>query len=163
MKMRRHARALALQALFETDAVAHPIGQVLEQRLLDEPLPAEGEAFARRLVAGIIRHKATLDAWITRYAPEWPVEQMAIIDRNLLRIALFELAGGGDAPVKVVINEAVELAKTFGSDSSPRFINGVLGSFVAAGSWPQISDGDEQADTDGQAVIAHAGEEGSGR
>lgn len=163
MKMRRHARALALQALFETDAVAHPIGQALEHRLADEPLPAEGEAFARRIVAGVIHHKATLDAWIARYAPEWPVEQMAIIDRNLLRIALFELAGGGDAPVKVVINEAVELAKTFGSDSSPRFINGVLGSFVATGSWPRISDADEQTEDAGRAVVAHAGEQRSGR
>jgi N utilization substance protein B len=163
MKIRRRARALALQALFETDAVAHPIGQVLEYRLADEPLSAEGEAFARRLVAGVMRHKATLDAWIARYAPEWPVEQMAIIDRNLLRIALFELAGGGDAPVKVVINEAVELAKTFGSDSSPRFINGVLGSFVAAGSWPRISDADEQTEDAGRVVVAHAGEPRSGR
>ena len=88
---------------------------------------------------------------------------MAIIDRNLLRIALFELAGGGDAPVKVVINEAVELAKTFGSDSSPRFINGVLGSFVATGNWPRIADADEQAENAGRVVVAHAGERRSGR
>ena len=162
MKVRRHARVIAMQALFESDAVAHPVGQALEQRLLDEPMQAEGEAFVRRLVSGVVRHKAELDAWIGKYAPEWPVDQMAIVDRNLLRIALFELAGEDDTPVKVVINEAVELAKTFGSDSSPRFINGVLGSFVAAGSWPHFSDDEEQVGS-AQAVMAQAVDSGNGR
>jgi N utilization substance protein B len=157
MKPRRHARMVALQVLYETDAVAHPLAQVLEQRLAEEPLPPEGQAFARRLVCGVMRHLALLDTWIARFAPEWPVNQLAIIDRNVLRLALFELAGGGDAPVKVVINEAVELAKTFGSDSSPRFVNGVLGSFVAAGDWPRLPDsGEGEGASDPQKVLARA-------
>lgn len=142
MKPRRHARMVALQVLYETDAVAHPVERVLEERFAEEPIPPEGQAFARRLVYGVLRHQPLLDGWIARFAPEWPVNQLAIVDRNILRLALFELTSGGDTPVKVVINEAVELAKTFGSDSSPRFVNGVLGSFVAAGNWPRLDDGE---------------------
>ena len=71
-----------------------------------------------------------MDTLITRYAPEWPLDQMAVIDRNVLRIAIFEFLIDSDTPVKVAINEAVELAKLYGSDSSPRFINGVLGSLA---------------------------------
>ena len=78
----------------------------------------------------MLAHRDFLDKIIARYAPEWPVEQMAAIDRNILRIALYEIAQGEDTPVKVAINEAVELAKMFGSDASPRFVNGVLGSVV---------------------------------
>jgi N utilization substance protein B len=72
-----------------------------------------------------------LDALIAKYAPEYPVDQLAIVDRNILRLAFFELKNMGDVPVKVAINEAVELAKLYGSDSAPRFINGVLGAFLA--------------------------------
>ncbi len=71
-----------------------------------------------------------LDAFIAEHAPEWPLDQVAIVDRNIIRIALWEFAVKGETPIKVAINEAVELAKTFGSDSSPRFINGVLGSLA---------------------------------
>jgi N utilization substance protein B len=84
----------------------------------------------RELVLGVLARQAALDEVIGRYAPEWPVQQLAVIDRNILRMALFELAAA-DTPLKVAINEAVELAKSFGSDSSPRFVNGVLGSAVA--------------------------------
>ncbi len=73
----------------------------------------------------------TLDHFIAEHAPEWPLDQVAIVDRNILRIALWEFAVYGKTPIKVVINEAVELAKTYGSDSSPRFVNGVLGSLAA--------------------------------
>ncbi len=75
--------------------------------------------------------KDELDTFIAEHAPEWPLNQVAIVDRNILRIALWEFAVKGDTPIKVAINEAVELAKTYGSDSSPRFINGVLGSLAA--------------------------------
>ncbi len=71
-----------------------------------------------------------MDMLIARYAPEWPLEQMAVIDRNILRIAIFEFIASEETPVKVAINEAVELAKTYGSDSAPRFINGVLGTLA---------------------------------
>ncbi len=125
------ARAVALQALFEIDSVNHPAEQVLRQRLDEEKLTEEGEIFARELVHGVLAHRSELDGLITRFAPEWPVDQLAIIDRNVLRLALFELLNLSDVPVKVAINEAVELAKTYGSDSAPRFVNGVLGAFLA--------------------------------
>ncbi len=131
MKQRRIARAVALQALFEIDSVNHPADQVLANRLAEETLNEEGEAFARELVHGVLASRSELDTLITKFAPEWPVEQLAIIDRNVLRLALFELLNLGDVPVKVAINEAVELAKTYGSDSAPRFVNGVLGAFLA--------------------------------
>ncbi len=131
MKPRRIARTVALQALFEIDSVGHDQGQVLMHRLEDEKLTEEGEQFARQLVNGVLSDKDELDRLITKFAPEWPVDQLAIIDRNVLRLALYELLHMSDVPVKVAINEAVELAKTYGSDSAPRFINGVLGAFLA--------------------------------
>lgn len=133
MQVRRQARQSALQALYELDITNHPAGDVIACRLEEHPLPPEGEAFLRLLVSGVLRHREQLDALIQQYAPAWPVNQIAIVDRNVLRIALFELSGLTDTPPKVAINEAVELAKTFGSDSSPRFVNGVLGSAVAEG------------------------------
>ncbi len=129
-KSRTHARELVLQALYETDTVHHDPSTVIDNRLLEEPVDLETERFARQLFFKIIEHKDMLDAIIRQYAPEWPLEQVAIVDRNILRIALCELRVTQDAPVKVVINEAVELAKAFGSDSSPRFVNGVLGSAI---------------------------------
>ncbi len=92
---------------------------------------AELEAFARCLVAGVLEHALRLDRLIHKYAPEWPLDQMAIIDRNILRIAIWEFAVDRQTPTKVAINEAVELAKLYGSDSAPRFINGVLGALAA--------------------------------
>ncbi len=130
MKVRRRARIVALQALFETDSVGHPPDVVLQHRLEETPLPDAGVDFARALVFGVLEHRKQLDAFIQKNAPQWPIEQMAIIDRNILRIALFELYVDRTTPMKVVINEAVELAKMFGSESSHRFVNGVLGSFV---------------------------------
>ncbi len=131
MKQRRLARTVALQALFEIDSVGHDEEQVLAHRLEDEKLNEEGAIFARELVHGVVSRKSELDSLITRFAPEWPVEQLAIVDRNILRLGLYELLNLGDVPIKVAINEAVELAKTYGSDSASRFVNGVLGAFLA--------------------------------
>ncbi|HHS96930.1 MAG TPA: transcription antitermination factor NusB [Chloroflexi bacterium] len=131
MKARRRARALALQALYEIDSVGHPPEVVLEERLAETPLPEQAAEFSRHLVFGVLRYRPVLDRFIQEHAPEWPVEQMACIDRNILRMALFEFAVDGSTPVKVAINEAVELAKMFGSDSSSRFVNGVLGALVS--------------------------------
>ena len=131
MKTRRRARVLALQALFEIDSVNHAPDLVVAQRLKDRPLPTDGEAFFRLLTEGVLDHLPELDKAIEGIATDWPLEQMAIIDRNILRIAIYELIVHGQAPVKVVINEAVELAKLFGSDSSRRFVNGVLGTLVS--------------------------------
>ncbi len=124
---RRRARALALQALYEVDSVGHDVDGVLN-RLLDETrLSEENSAFVRDLVIGVVRDKEKIDLDIQRSAPAWPVEQLAVVDRNILRLAIFEILLDNKVPVKVAINEAVELAKTFGSDNSPKFVNGVLG------------------------------------
>jgi len=131
MKIRHEARIVALQALFEMDCVGHQGAAALEQRLAEMPLPDQGIQFARELVQGVTADITKLDRLIERYAPEWPVEQIAIIDRNILRIAIYEVLECDGTPLKVAINEAVELAKQFGSDSSGRFVNGVLGSLVA--------------------------------
>jgi len=121
----------ALQALFEVDSVGHDAALSLRRRLEEGTLPPEGERFCRHLAEGALEHCESLDRIIQRIAPEWPIQQMAIIDRNILRLAAFELLFDHDSPPKVVINEAVELAKLFGSDSSGRFVNGVLGTLVA--------------------------------
>jgi N utilization substance protein B len=131
VQIRRQARMNALQALYELDTTNHPAADVISYRLEDHPLPPEGEEFMRQLITGVLTHHDRLDALIQQYAPAWPVAQIAVIDRNVLRIALFELSGLVDTPPKVAINEAVDLAKTFGSDSSPRFVNGVLGAAIA--------------------------------
>ena len=86
--------------------------------------------FTRQIVLGVYPIFDTLDQFIAKHAPEWPLEQVAAVDRNIIRIALWELAVYEETPVKVAINEAVELAKVFGSDSTPRFVNGVLGSLA---------------------------------
>ena len=131
MKARRKARAVALQVLFETDCTTHPAELVIAQRLEEQPLSAELDDFARRLVAGVLSRAGMVDELIHKHAPEWPLDQMAIIDRNILRMAIWEFAVDRQTPLKVAINEAVELAKLYGSDSAPRFINGVLGALAA--------------------------------
>lgn len=131
MKVRHRARIAALQALFEIDCTGHNPTLVIERRIEEGNLPESGATFARELVLGVNAHQEEIDALIGRYAPEWPVDQVAIIDRNVLRISIYEILMRDDTPTKVAINEAVELAKQFGSDSSGRFVNGVLGSLVA--------------------------------
>ncbi len=128
MKQRHLARRIALQVLFEVDLAHHMPGVVLTERLADqdEVLTSEATEFARRLVHGVIVYQAQLDSVIAQHAPEWPVSQIAAIDCNILRMALWEIGVDG-TPIKVAINEAVELAKEFGSEASPRFVNGVLG------------------------------------
>ena len=130
-KARHSGRSAALKALYELDSTQHPIGMVLAQRLADEPLSAEGEMFARQLVSGVWEHREKLDQLIQRHAPEWPIDQMAVVDRNVLRIAIYEFHLAHLTPLKVAINEAIELAKAYGSDSAPRFVNGVLGALTS--------------------------------
>jgi N utilization substance protein B len=131
MRVRHRARIAALQALYEVDCTGHHANAVIERRLEEAELPESGEQFARELVQGVDTHRERLDTLIARYAPDWPVEQIAVIDRNVLRISIFEILMCDGTPTKVAINEAVELAKKFGSDSSSRFVNGVLGSLVS--------------------------------
>jgi N utilization substance protein B len=130
MKTRRRARRITLETLYEYDLVDHPPFEVLARRVDDQPLETAGLEFARRLIQGVIDHKGQMDRLIARYAPEWPLDQMAVIDRNILRMAIYEFLIGDETPIKVAINEAVELAKTYGSDSAPRFVNGVLGTLA---------------------------------
>lgn len=130
MKDRTRARAVALQVLYEIDLVGHPAGIALHYRLEEEPLDDRLAGFVTELVTGVYPLFDELDTFIAEHAPEWPLEQVAIIDRNILRIALWEFAVNTDTPTKVAINEAVELAKIYGSDSSSRFVNGVLGNLA---------------------------------
>ena len=125
---RRRLRSLALLALYEVDSVVHPAEEVLDR--YEENLTPEGKSFLRQVVTGTLKLTAEIDALVAANAPEWPVEELAVIDRNILRLALWELLYWGETPVKVAINEAVELAKTYGSDSAPRFVNGVLGTLA---------------------------------
>lgn len=130
--MRRKARIATLEVLYEIDSTRHNPEETLERSLKEKLLPEAAAAYARRLVWGVLKKKASIDEIIQRFAPAFPVEQLAAIDRNILRLAIFEILFDNEAPVKVAINEAVELAKIFGSDSSPRLVNGVLGAIVSA-------------------------------
>jgi len=130
MKSRTRARGIALQVLYEYDLTGHPIGTIIEERLTDEDLDENLQEFVRTIVMGVVPLIEHLDEVVSEHAPEWPLDQVAIIDRNILRIALWEFAVSQITPVKVAINEAIELAKSYGSDSSSRFVNGVLGSLV---------------------------------
>lgn len=128
---RRLAREMALKVLYEIDLVGHPPAVVLlEAEDTEEPLSPRVHAYATKLVNGILAVVDQLDVYIQAHAQEWPLDQVAVIDRNVLRIALYEFTVG-HVPVKVAINEAVELAKDYGADSSPRFVNGVLGALVS--------------------------------
>lgn len=130
MKPRTRARALALQVLYEVDVANHVPGEVFQARLEETPLSDELAEFARQIIFGILPIAHELDQLIAKYAPEWPLDQIAAIDRNILRMSLWEFAVSHETPIKVAINEAVELAKQYGSDSAPRFVNGVLGSLA---------------------------------
>lgn len=142
MKPRRRARCLTLQTLYEYDLADHDPTATLQHHLdgqwIDEredeefkDLPSDNStAFAQELLTNIIAHQTQIDQLVVRFAPEWPLEQIAVIDRNILRLAIYEIIVDGSTPIKVVINEAVELAKRYGSDSAPRFVNGVLGTLT---------------------------------
>lgn len=125
--LRRRARTIALQALFEIDCTNHDPAATSDRLVKEGGLPDDAAEFSRELVAGVLDHRGEIDRIIQTYAPSFPVSQLAAVDRNILRLAIFELLMNNKVPVKVAINEAVELAKTFGSDSSARFVNGVLG------------------------------------
>ena len=128
---RQKARALALQALYEIDMTGHEMEDAVARLTANRGLSAEGEAFVHELVSGVIQNREKIDLNIQSLAPAWPLEQIPAVDRNILRLAIFEILLDNKVPVKVAINEAVELAKTFGSDNSSRFVNGVLGSVSA--------------------------------
>ena len=126
--IRRKARIIALQTLYEVDCAGHEAGEAVNRVLADAGLPEEPAAFARELVSGVVQNREEIDRNIQSLASNWPVEQIPVVDRNIIRLAIFEILLDNRVPVKVAINEAVELAKMFGSESSPKFVNGVLGS-----------------------------------
>jgi N utilization substance protein B len=129
MKGARHkGRELALQVLYEIDAVGHKSEESLGRILSSIEASADISDFVAGLVKGVIQNREQLDQNIRDFAPAWPLDQISLIDRNILRLAIFEILHDNKIPVKVAINEAVELAKAFGSDNSSRFVNGVLGS-----------------------------------
>ncbi len=130
MSNRHLARTIAMQSLYEWDfrrgAEADP--DVIVEHNLKEFAPSfDDHGFITKVVSGVFDHQKDIDAAITKFAPEWPLEQITTVDRNILRIGIFELKFSGDIPPKVAINEAIELAKTFGGESSGKFVNGVLG------------------------------------
>jgi len=126
------ARALAMQSLYEWD-----FRSSMEEKEEMEPILAynrerfakglEDKGFVQELIDGVKKNKKDIDGIITKYAPEWPLEQITIVDRNVLRIGVYELKFSDNIPAKVAINEAIELAKNFGGEASGKFVNGVLG------------------------------------
>ncbi len=128
---RRKARAVALQAMYEIDTTRHKAEEVLDRLLAEGNLSGDNTAFVRQMVKQVVEHQEEIDGNIQRFAPAWPVEQLSAIDRNILRLAISEILFDNRVIIKVAINEAVELAKKFGSESSSKFVNGVLGSISA--------------------------------
>jgi transcription antitermination protein NusB len=127
VKVRRDARILALLILYESDTAQHPAGLVLQRHFDEQPdLDEDTRAYASLLVSGVVKNMDALTAVLGDCARDYPVEHIAPIDRNILRVALFEIQANL-APTKAVINEAIEIAKEYGSESTPRFVNGVLG------------------------------------
>ena len=131
MSSRHLARSIAMQSLFEWDFRGQPtagLPAILDHNLTEFGPGLKENEFAKDLVDGVIDHLPEIDELIVKYAPEWPLNQITIVDRNILRIGIFEMKLYGQTPPKVAINEAIELAKGFGGPSSGKFVNGVLGS-----------------------------------
>lgn len=134
MSNRHLARTLVMQTLYEWDFRKLPLEELakVEQYTAEQLAPEfEDDAFVQTTLQGVLEHRAQIDELIVRYAPEWPLEQITAIDRVLLRMGIYELLYVEEIPAKVSINEAVELAKTFGGESSGRFVNGVLGAIYS--------------------------------
>jgi transcription antitermination protein NusB len=134
MASRHLSRSIAMQSLYEWDFAGRKEGMltpVLERNIVEfgPGLEDGNKDFVRNLATGVVEHLLQLDEIIAKAAPEWPIDQITIVDRNVLRLGLYELLYGNkeEVPPKVAINEAIELAKNFSGESSGKFINGVLG------------------------------------
>jgi transcription antitermination protein NusB len=130
MANRHLSRTIAMQTLFQWDfkgAQEKTLDELLEYNLTEFAPGFNDEGFAKHLVAGVLKKKKEIDALIKKYATEWPIEQITIVDRNILRQGIYELKYDPEIPSKVAINEAIEVAKTYGGESSGKFVNGVLG------------------------------------
>jgi transcription antitermination protein NusB len=133
MAASRHlSRIVALQSLYEWDFSGRPIEEILARNLSEHEKSLDDDSFVRRIVDGVIREHDKIDELIIKAAPEWPLDQVAVIDKSVLRIGIYELLYEEEVPPKVAINEAVELAKAFGGENSSKFINGVLGTIYRA-------------------------------
>jgi N utilization substance protein B len=130
MSNRHLARTIAMQSLFNWDFNGQKEGSLKEiiNGVFTNFAPSfDDQGFVHTIIEGVIKNGPEIDKYITKYATEWPLEQITIVDRNILRIGVFELIYNDDIPAKVAINEAIEIAKTYGSESSGKFVNGVLG------------------------------------
>lgn len=128
---RRKARIVALQSLFELDTVGHEPADCVARIAEEVSASKEITAYAQELVSGVMENQQRIDEIIAEAAPAWPLDQIAATDRNILRLAIYEIVIDNKVPMRAAINEAVELAKEYGGDNSPRFVNGVLGSVSA--------------------------------
>jgi transcription antitermination protein NusB len=169
---RRLGRALSFQALYEMDQGHHPPADVLArlagsfEEAVASPYPAEvlqgATQYAQELVRGVLANRSAIDSLIQQRAPLWPLAQMSAVDRNVLRIGLYEsLYGSATVPLRTAINEAVELAKLFGSETSAKFVNGVLGRAVeasASGEWQPAETSQPSGSTEPGGRVAQADE-----
>jgi len=129
MSNRHLARAIAMQSLYEWDFYGgeRDVKEIVERNIAEQPESFDEQKFAEAIVNGVMDHREEIDKAITTFAPDWPLPKITTVDRNVLRIGTYELMFNYDIPSKVAINEAIELAKTFGGESSGKFVNGVLG------------------------------------
>lgn len=130
MSNRHLARTIAMQSMYQWDFSRKPkdkLEEMLKHNWQEFAPDFDDEDFSKNLILGVEKNIKEIDQLITKYAPEWPLDQITIVDRNVLRIGVYELKFDDDIPPKVAINEAIELAKTFGGESSGKFVNGVLG------------------------------------
>lgn len=130
MSNRHLLRSIAMQSLFQWDYMGQPsavLPAIVDQNINEFAPGMKDTEFVMELVDGVLKHQPEIDALITKYAPQWPLEQITLVDRNILRLGTFELQFSESVPAKVAINESIELAKSFGGQASGRFVNGVLG------------------------------------
>lgn len=130
MANRHLSRTIAMQTLYQWDFKGQReknLDKILKKNLTDFAPGFNDEGFSKHLIDGVLKNKKTIDELIKKYATEWPIEQITIVDRNVLRIGIYELKFDPDIPSKVAINEAIEVAKAYGGESSGKFVNGVLG------------------------------------
>lgn len=129
MSNRNLSRTIAMQSLFAWDFhnKKEDINEIIQNNFINFAPNFNDDGFTEEIVKGVISNLEKIDQYIVKYAVEWPLDQITIIDRNILRIGIYELIIANNVPAKVAINEAIEIAKTFGGASSGKFVNGVLG------------------------------------
>jgi len=160
MASNRHlGRIIALQTLYEQDFrreaedASFDLEEVLERNITRYQKMVDDKEFIEALVRGVAAQEAELDKQLQPIAPEWPIDQIARMDRVILRMGLYELSHNADVPPKVVINEAVELAKAFGGENSSKFINGVLGTVMRQRDpQPEATESTKKADDEAEAA-----------